>query len=164
MKLMIDAWFFAMRCGNIVFDQHSCLSLKINAHLNMHDSVLFSGFWENLLMWHGSLLCWTLIQNCTFQRCFSIHFSTQKTANTRTRKLWNDLLILSPILCLQVWSWSPFATSMILSIWIWIENVYKEWENRSRCQGLCAKNVLWRCLCFLVFGGKAGTIRLIWQA
>lgn len=85
-----------------------------------------------------------------FEGASAFIFPPTKLRNDRTRKLWNDLLILSPILCLQVWSWSPFATSMILSIWIWIENVYKEWENRSRCRGLCEKCVVKMCL-FLVF-------------
>lgn len=56
-KLMIDAWFFAMIFGNsAVLDKHLDLCWKINAHLNMHDSASFSGFWDDLLSMAASFV------------------------------------------------------------------------------------------------------------
>ena len=145
-KLMIDAWFFAMIFGNsAVLDKHLDLCWKINAHLNMHDSASFSGFWDDLLSMAASFVAlWYKIVPFTGASAFI--FPPKKLLTPGQESCETIFWFSVQYYVLQVWSWSPFATSMILSIWIWIETVYKEWENRSRW-GFWS-NVLWRCVCF----------------
>ena len=63
--------------------------------------------------------------------CFMCYFTCCWTVY-RTRKLWSDLLILSPTPCLPAWSWSPFATSMTPSTWTWIEIACRGCASRLR--------------------------------
>ena len=56
----VDDWCLILQWDVVIpyLTSINCLSLKINAHLNMHDSVLFSGFWDDLLhvAWPASVV------------------------------------------------------------------------------------------------------------